>query len=1026
MVLDRTALELLDQLVEHLTGHPPTTPEFQAARLKHTRTLKMHSFLSTNPNQIQRQLNGLRDKLKIRNRGDRTELLGQLTNRLVHPEKYDMLRLILELSRSPVDHQYEPSPLKEDEAQSQLLTWKHIIGEEPLVGAHWNTVPEAHDTLDSDDDDFAGWESDSAGDSYIPEYHDPPEQLEAEPQNNESSALVLDLVARQYWQTYKTIKEVEKEFSIKDATSLNPSLYRHEASHPRTSGLAAGSGCYVAELDVIRETLLMLAGLPTHAFIKDGNGSYRFSRKMSLTHLTDSALESLLAPFAQLGSDMDRLRLFNETIFQEAGSGLSRTAQAFASALSNYSAEFGETLAMLERKYRYTLKRTHRDEPPEVATLLDLTSELMPSIRRLGKLTHITNEVQRRCLSDEGYDRSVSVTILLDILHDGMVNSQSSNSPDEFELYTDLFLRSTGPLLDLIEAWIYEGSIHDLSNEFFIHEDTTVAQHSYRFWDGRYRLKETPLPKFLKPLREHIFSAGKALNVIRATHGAEIPPSNRPTQGSLHGRTVARISASVGCEDPSPQNLPDYPLSHPNAPTVARLHGFVACIPKRRSPYIISRTMFACLWEPFDDTLVSAMRAEIMPQYELASHLSTQLLFQSAKLRQHLECLQSVYLFMAGHVMQSFCHAVYQKILTRDLWFEPHIIGSLFHELVTCSDIVVDSSIMGASICNPDLCKTSPDALQHLAAISLHYEAPWPINNIITPEILDKYNLITGLLFQVKRTQFSLLTSEELSRGRGSPWTTDIQRKRVALRSQLHHFINTFHNYIMTTVINTESTKFLASISTFCDIQQIKTAHDEFVTTVRDRCLLNPKTLVILNQLKETMELCIAYTLLCHYYDNPLARPSPRESTEAEDREIDGPDRNPGNPWSTVKIAPATLERLRVQRKGPPGTFRAGGEITPSTAPVTQPRRAIPKSTGRGTAGAAIAMAQQSHRQNLERLEESVVREIEMRQLEFSQTLDNLHEEFRASMRFLIDAVGNLASHGLSHLEMLGTALKGV
>lgn len=125
---------------------------------------------------------------------------------------------------------------------------------------------------------------------------------------------------------------------------------------------------------------------------------------------------------------------------------------------------------------------------------------------------------------------------------------RSFSDPAIKKMYMHLLSVASKPYLVMLRNWIKHGQIVDAGNEFLIEEikrpqlssfnpnhvsslddvdstsstNTTSASTALtdtadlHFWESKYRLIHSSVPKFLENVKEKVLLAGKYLNVVRA------------------------------------------------------------------------------------------------------------------------------------------------------------------------------------------------------------------------------------------------------------------------------------------------------------------------------------------------------------------------------------------------------------------------------------------------------------------------------------------------------------------------------
>lgn len=111
---------------------------------------------------------------------------------------------------------------------------------------------------------------------------------------------------------------------------------------------------------------------------------------------------------------------------------------------------------------------------------------------------------------------------LLDGLHGCLLEQGDQRAR---QLHTALLDKASEPFLEMLSRWLFRGELQDPYKEFMIYEDSSVSKEALQedfnaqYWEGRYTLRDSHVPKLLRPLANKALIAGKYLNVVRGCVG---------------------------------------------------------------------------------------------------------------------------------------------------------------------------------------------------------------------------------------------------------------------------------------------------------------------------------------------------------------------------------------------------------------------------------------------------------------------------------------------------------------------------
>ncbi|CAM9988881.1 unnamed protein product, partial [Laminaria digitata] len=119
------------------------------------------------------------------------------------------------------------------------------------------------------------------------------------------------------------------------------------------------------------------------------------------------------------------------------------------------------------------------------------------------------------------------------------------------QLHTFLLHQASVPYLEMLETWIYDGSLNDQYGEFMIdqvedvHKRDVGQDFNTRYWSGRYLLRPAHVIASLAGRQEKILTTGKYLNVVSECGrrvdcplAGPIPSDPGPAGGGLYAKVI--------------------------------------------------------------------------------------------------------------------------------------------------------------------------------------------------------------------------------------------------------------------------------------------------------------------------------------------------------------------------------------------------------------------------------------------------------------------------------------------------------
>jgi hypothetical protein len=355
---------------------------------------------------VLRSLRGWREKFFIFNQQEKTRELDELIGEFqkLNYEEWAILQVILLLSDRPLDTKPTtmPPPLKEAVIEKGLAYIPannlYCIEEEGDLSdlSDWDEIYDEEEEEKGADLDITAQVKESWGVAYQP--------LPTQGQTQ---------LPEQYWRkAYSTVTCIEGDFSY--ITRI------------------------VTEADLTREVIFLLLGLDSIVFTFDsGVFTYR-PNVLSLSHLSNSALASLMKQFASLSNTIQKVVLFSN---QASLSKNNLILKAFGSGLQDEWYLLHKELVVLERYYQ---KLEYSQDGPRSASLLWLLREVKTLSRPFQALAPFIEKFSTHAASKEmtGFILSQVYTQLLDY--------QERELESEKNAFFRLFLSVLDPYLDLL------------------------------------------------------------------------------------------------------------------------------------------------------------------------------------------------------------------------------------------------------------------------------------------------------------------------------------------------------------------------------------------------------------------------------------------------------------------------------------------------------------------------------------------------------------------------------------------------
>jgi gamma-tubulin complex component 5 len=458
---------LTDELVASLI--PGSTPVSKVRRLKDTfnRQLKHHNYARTNQFEVAGRLDGLQEKFLILNHDDLADALHarlrELKNASPSSIKWlpDVLHLLLQLSNDPAqkakaDDLSRNKPLVE---AVPPLRWAEVEVEDPIDRKIWEN-PDFSDFSSDEDVIIAPTEPSSPG------------ALQRDEHADEAFRENASLVDRA-------------------PTSTND-------EHPALGQIwqaNADAGIVIAELQVVREALFMLQGLPTTLFWRVGY-SMEIDKRFRLSHASSHLLRDILKSFADIGLRVDLVRTWlkkpqTKPFMQSLHDGIEQKVRDFDSSVSEMQSQL---------------------LVPHQATVVSLAKALDEIMERSKLVIQVASFLEQAMVA------AADSTEYLDILYTTVCSCQASCTEDIFQPLNDLFIKTFEVYLEPVLRWTEFGELHSSQSLEFV-EKITLESPLSALWNDWYKLNHHPgssrTPRFMEQFIHEIFIIGKTKVFLR-------------------------------------------------------------------------------------------------------------------------------------------------------------------------------------------------------------------------------------------------------------------------------------------------------------------------------------------------------------------------------------------------------------------------------------------------------------------------------------------------------------------------------
>lgn len=457
---------------------------------------------------MQSRLEGLEEKFRVLNNEPLADALKERLDELSNISsrwKPEILSLFLELSDRPLE-KTRLSDLRGEELtpEEPALTWAEIIADDLLnEEGVWDEV-DFHHSSSEDEGSYSG------------------ASFQEHTTSTQASSIVeedLSVIARSFVVAVidTPLADVRSAQQSLDALDKRPTTTSDEPK-PTT----------ITELQAIRETLLMLHGLPTRLFFAESHDLIHLRRECTITGVGQSTWETAAHDVAAIGSRVGMLRRWINR------GKRSRLIQRCQAAVQQSIRAFDKEISRIEQRYVDPSCDT-------VVSLIQVIGEIDVISRPLLELARVISEVDQ--------DRDSRPWQLLDAFFQETCKQQLVGHYELFDFFRRLFFDCLEVYVKPVHVWLTEGEVADHDDSFFVassKEDVGLSS----VWHDRYRLRHissdaVDAPSFMQTIAQRIFSAGKSVMFLKALGRYK----SSETRGFTMPATWASLTISDGLSD---------------------------------------------------------------------------------------------------------------------------------------------------------------------------------------------------------------------------------------------------------------------------------------------------------------------------------------------------------------------------------------------------------------------------------------------------------------------------------------------
>ncbi len=441
----------------------------------------------TNQFEVLDQLHGLEEKFRVLNNDELADALkvrmGELSGRSDRwtPE---VLSLLLQLSDKPVEKtNVEDLAVPEPKPPTPLLKWSDILAEDSLMNPDdiWDRIDYAANSSEEDQD--ITFERSTA-----PELTpDSSVHLDDAHADLESGILVVpvddaiftETINAQFWKTKAALGPPNQGYGVQDNFQL-----------PKVM---------ITEVQMIREVIFMLLGLPTSVFTSSKDEEFVYNPRYGIRHVSQLSIMHLLSGFTTLGNKLSSIRAWTQR--DESV----QVQQTFQAVLSSRMRDINSALSAIEARILNPVK-------PIPISLLDLSDEV----------PHITQSMQTIAEVITGLEAMTKEQMpfkILECLFDQTGTCQSVGDSGRYEFMAQLFFECFQTYLKPVRRWMETGDLSQHDQVMFVTKNEEDVGLEF-IWRKKYFLHyddngRLHAPNFLHVAAKKIFTTGKSVSLLK-------------------------------------------------------------------------------------------------------------------------------------------------------------------------------------------------------------------------------------------------------------------------------------------------------------------------------------------------------------------------------------------------------------------------------------------------------------------------------------------------------------------------------
>jgi len=399
--------------------------------------------------------------------------------------------------------------------------------------------------------------------------------------------------------------------------------------------------------------------------------------------------------------------------------------------------------------------------------------------------------------------------------------------PGLAKLVGGLLTAACRPIYTMMLRWILDGNLEDPHQEFFIASDPTVQGDE--LWHHKYSVRKPMIPRFLGySWTKQALSTGKSINFLSAV-----------------------------CRDSS--------VIRGRAGLMARL--------ETMSP----SSLFA---GEVDNPLFQVMEEA----YKCTSKHLLDVMFTKFQLLEHMRALRKYLLLGQGDIMRYLLDLLEGELSQPATQLYPHNLAGILETAIRGTNTQFEQADILQRL-DVRLLEIQPGDTGW-DVFSLDYKVTGPIGTVFTSDNMTRYLMLFNSLWRAKRMEWvlarvwqklAILTKMVKSVRELGP----ILHMANLLASEMIHFVHQMAYYITFEVMECGWARLVKQIDLAESMDDVLTAHEEFLSTLVAKALLDERSREILTQLRAIYDRILEFQgIQERLYEDTIAEVEARKARE--------------------------------------------------------------------------------------------------------------------------------------------------